>query len=367
MRMIKSINLNDVPGSQEKRKLVLHFDVRNTVLVADSISNIDVEQSLNSYLTSVTWGTENKEGGWKFYNSTPCLKAPAPGLITYYKYQEKKLVRTPSDRELLRKITGDFTFSGNGNKFNRIFDQHLSFMEWKYPTVDKKLTMKGQDDTLYHYLLPSFIGLIEYLHKENRDFSIIIRTYGLDADNVLSCLDYSLKGNHPLIEEPIPIKVNKIHGHVTRSEEDHIQFEVKSSTKDDGTNITEIYANEKSICDMLNSNQGIYGFKDDFRFWQMNDYHHTAGKPFWIDPYNDEVHHIFFDDNIRVFDEDSIVNVRLVNSDGITSRNISLAEQKELENVCLVQSDLLASTADIEYFIKKVHLCEKKYSEYLKK
>ncbi len=41
---------------ENKRKLVLHFDIRNTVLVADSYSNVHVEQALNSFLTGVTWG-----------------------------------------------------------------------------------------------------------------------------------------------------------------------------------------------------------------------------------------------------------------------------------------------------------------------
>lgn len=38
------------------RKLILHFDIRNTILVFDSLTKDDVEQALNSFLAGVTWG-----------------------------------------------------------------------------------------------------------------------------------------------------------------------------------------------------------------------------------------------------------------------------------------------------------------------
>ena len=38
------------------KRLTLHFDIRNTILLADSVSQIGVEQCLNAYLTSVAWG-----------------------------------------------------------------------------------------------------------------------------------------------------------------------------------------------------------------------------------------------------------------------------------------------------------------------
>ncbi len=103
--------LDDIIGkgnTNSKRRLVLHFDVRNTVLVADSVTNINVEQSLNSFLTGVVWGTETPEG-WKWASSEPSLTQPTPDSITYYKHMEKQLVRTPSDRGVLRRRMGDFT------------------------------------------------------------------------------------------------------------------------------------------------------------------------------------------------------------------------------------------------------------------
>ena len=48
----------------KKNRLLLHFDIRNTVLVADSVTNCGTEEAINSYLSSVTWGKENSDTGW---------------------------------------------------------------------------------------------------------------------------------------------------------------------------------------------------------------------------------------------------------------------------------------------------------------
>ena len=77
---------------------------------------------------------------------------------------------------------------------------------------------------------------------------------------------------------------------------------------------------------MLSSTEGLCGFVDDFKFWQDNTYHHTAGKPLWIDLSDTSVHHVIFDDNIRVTDDDSIVDVRVLDttasSNGTPGRSI---------------------------------------------
>lgn len=58
-------------------KLVLHFDIRNTMIVADSVTNITVEQALNAYLTGVLWGREIEENQWQWASHAPTLLAPA--------------------------------------------------------------------------------------------------------------------------------------------------------------------------------------------------------------------------------------------------------------------------------------------------
>ena len=63
---------------QKDRKLVLHFDIRNTLIVADSVTSITVEQALNAYLTGVLWGHEGGNHSWQWKSKAPSLCAPEP-------------------------------------------------------------------------------------------------------------------------------------------------------------------------------------------------------------------------------------------------------------------------------------------------
>lgn len=44
------------------KKLVLHVDLNNTVLVSDAVTGQGTEAALDSFLTTVTWGTMDKHG-----------------------------------------------------------------------------------------------------------------------------------------------------------------------------------------------------------------------------------------------------------------------------------------------------------------
>jgi len=67
----KNENLN-------QRKLVLHFDIRNTLIVADTVTSITVEQALNAYLTGVLWGRASENNQWEWKSKAPSLNAPEP-------------------------------------------------------------------------------------------------------------------------------------------------------------------------------------------------------------------------------------------------------------------------------------------------
>ncbi len=346
-----------------ERKLVLHFDVRNTVLVADSVTNINVEQALNSYLTGVTWGKQTSEG-WKWFTDEPSLTAPSSDCITYYKHLEQKLVVIPSDRGTLRRVLGDFTQEKIGEQFFPFFKKHLQLLEWEHSLTDLKLTLTGKEGKLYHYMLPAFFKLIQYLHDSKRDFSVIFRTYGMDAANVLQCFDHSVQGHHPMIRKCIPVSVNRTPGKISRTY-DQIQFE--EIFNDSGEfKTTQIYSTDRGIYNRLNAVKGASAFVDDFLFWSTNGFDHKAGKPFWVDLNDTSVHHIIFDDNFRSADADSIVDIRMWDDESSTkARSLTQEDSVKFENVCLVQADLLESTENINYFIEKVKMCEENYEKML--
>lgn len=179
-------------ANKNTTKLVLHVDLRNTILVADSVTSTTVEQGLNSYMTCVAWGKLNENSEWRWINDKLSLESPKPGLISYYSYLESKLVRNARNRAELRQATGDFTLTPLGSQFYDIYEKHRKLLEWKHENV-KYLTL----DSSYHYALPSFLNCLYKLQEDKRDFSVIIRTYGLDARNMLKALYSTTQGNHP--------------------------------------------------------------------------------------------------------------------------------------------------------------------------
>ena len=212
-------------GGGRRRKLVLHVDLRNTILVADSVTNVAVEQALNSFLTGATWGQE-LEGRWQWHTDRPSLTAPAPGKITYYKFLERQLVRTPSERTALRLATGDFTSTPIGTIFRPHFQRHLHSLKWNYPAASSSaaggggehqpLTMAGSDGQLYHYIVEGLYRLLHHLVDTRRDFALVLRTYGLDAPNTLSSLAHGLKGHHPGFPRALHVPVNRATGSIRR-------------------------------------------------------------------------------------------------------------------------------------------------------
>ena len=345
----------------KKRKLVLHFDVRNTVLVADSVTNVNVDDALNSYLTGVTWGHETTKG-WEWFSDAPSLNPPRKDAITYYKHLERILVKRPSDRAILRKATGNFTQETIGERFLPQFVKHIKLLEWPYPDVtDSLLTMQGSTGKLYHYMLPCFFNMIHYLYENERDFSIVFRTYGMDAPTVLECTKETLAGRHPGFTRPLPINVNCQPGKIQRSKNGIVLEHVPQN----GSEKTH-YRSERDVFNFLSNTTGVCGFVDDFEFWQDNGYSHYAAKPLWVNPSDRTTHHILFDDNIRVTDHDSIVDLRVF--DPATGSITSLPKEKaaRYEDACVVQADLLQSTENENYFIDKLNLCEENYDKLIR-
>ncbi|KAL3852262.1 hypothetical protein ACJMK2_015928 [Sinanodonta woodiana] len=368
-QMDDNSNISDsVAQNGKHRKLILHFDIRNTVIVADSITNVSVEQALNSFLTGVTWGKESDDGRWEWYSDKLSLTPPSEDTITYYKHLEKMLVKTPCDRAKLRLQTGDFTQSDIGKSFLPYFNQHMNLLRWTHGYEQKHecLTMKGMDGQPYHYLLPAIYKCIHQLYMDNRDFAIVFRTYGLDAENVIASLAHGLEGNHPGFNKRVAISVNRTPGFIHRSDGQCIKCQMRGN--EDSEELLQTCTGDREVYNVLSECTGIVGFKDDFVYWQSNQYHHTAGKPLFIDPFDCNVHHIIFDDNIRTFEDDNIVDVRLFETKGAKiARSLSKVEAASFENVCMVQADLIESIESDEYYINAVNKCEQNYSKYLMK
>ncbi|XP_051777125.1 uncharacterized protein si:dkey-32e6.3 isoform X1 [Erpetoichthys calabaricus] len=326
----------------KRRKLVLHFDLNNTIVVSDAATKQDTVKALDYFLSTVTWGRLDKEGRWEWLSDLPSLLPPCPGAVSYY-YQ---FGRVPA-----------FTESADGVQFRRILEYHLSLLEW-HGEEDKVLSVSAEDGKVYHWILPAFFQLLQALSSQHREFAILFRTFGTDLPRVLVSMQKVLKeGGHPLFCDiqsshvsltitPGRIRCSKNNVKLTRGNDKVI------SRGDD-----------RRLYQYFSSLQGIGGFQDHFDWWVRNSFSSLGGKPVWIDPYDPDVQHIFIDDNIRLNDADTIVNPKVfIDKESHLTRT---APTSEFYNVNLVQTDLLMAISNQNYFIDCIRACEENYEKYL--
>ncbi|XP_008286483.1 uncharacterized protein LOC103362016 [Stegastes partitus] len=326
-----------------RKKLVLHVDLNNTILVSDAVTAQGTVAALDSFLTTVTWGRMNKHGTWEWLSDSPSLLPPCSDAVSYY----SQFGRTPG-----------FT-SAAGRRFRGVLDEHLDLLRWpEGAKSDKDLSVKGEDGRLYHWILPSFFQLLRDLVQEGRDFAVVFRTFGSDLPRVLRAVHRALsEGTHPLFPDlpdlklsvdltPGKIRCNRKGTVLSRAEE-------RVSTRD----------GERSLYQYFSSVQGLGGFQDHYDWWVTNTFSIRGGKPLWVDPFDHHVQHIFIDDNIRQNDEDTIVNPKVfLDPGGAETRP---ACTSELYDLTLVQTDLLRAISDPSYFTRSVHVCLKNYERNL--
>jgi hypothetical protein len=390
----KTIKFTDEELKQiRKRKLILHFDQHNTIQVASTLPGrrITVEEGLNNFLTTMFWGKEVNDG-FVLISTEPQLHRPNDdlGTITYFKYLEKKIV----DRVELKKRTCRFVFEEPGCKFREFFGLYLTSLIYKselndddyendqseydnvnyhnnYVTKNQKLppnTIPADDPdnkALYHYILPDFIDMIRRLQQENINFSIILRTMGIDSDSFLETIRPIMEGKHRDFPDIKPMKINSSIGNIRRDINEKFEFEIDN----------QIFKDEISIHQKLNSLEGINAIRDDFGFWQKNKSECYCAKPLWINLDDQECHHILFDDNIRLdSSDDCIVNIRLYNSALSQYENVDFDSYSTFAKSNIIQPNLINllnphikrnSTTNYFYeMIKKAQLVYAKLLEY---
>lgn len=326
---------------QRQRKLVLHIDLNNTILVSDTVRGEGPSASLNTFLSTVTWGKVNRAGEWEWLSDVPSIQPPYQNAITFHAQFGR---------------ARDFTNTNLGQKFKRIHLDHMHHLEWPGPP-DKVLAVTGEDGKAYHSILPSFFHLLESLRQEGRDFSVILRTFGTDLPRALHAVLYTMEGRHAQFPDfqKVSLHVDQTPGRIHCSKKEVVLSRGAEhvSTKLDAKNIYHYISNVK----------GIVGFQDDFEWWARHNFRSTGGKPFWIDPQDTSIHHIFFDDNIRLSEDDSIVQSMVFQ--GMDGSRTCTAPTSELYDICLVQTDLLRAIADKSYFLDCVRTCEDNYTAYL--
>ncbi|KAK2851018.1 hypothetical protein Q5P01_007294 [Channa striata] len=332
---------SSTPG--QRKKLVLHVDLNSTILVSDAVTQDGAVATLDHYLSTVTWGKADERGKWEWLSDSPSLLPPCKDAVSFYSQFGRTL---------------GFT-AGVGRRFRKFRDEHLELLRWPEGIKgDKDLSYKGEDGRLYHWIVPSFFQLLKDLVQEGREFAIVFRTFGIDLPRVLRAVNRALnEGAHPLFPDlpDLKLSVNVAPG--------KIHCSAKGITVKRSENRLSSQGGERSLYQFFSSMQGLGGFKDDYEWWAGNSFSLRGGKPLWVDPFDQQVQHIFIDDNIRQDDEQTVVNPKVfLDSEGSETRT---ACTSELYDIALVQNDLLQAIADPNYFTRRVHICLENYERNL--
>jgi hypothetical protein len=184
-------------------KIVLHFDINKTTIVADAGSGRDFISSLNSLLSEAVWGHYPTEmslesrgpDDWVPIFAHPGVLSPASSAVTFGNYLEDYTQLSKMER---RRLKCAFT----KQRFGEIFQPHLEALDeaLRLPIEHPNYHLASKYDFFkcgsYH-ILPSFFNLLDSLVEQQTDFRIIFRTFGIDAAAIAEEYNLFCEGNHP--------------------------------------------------------------------------------------------------------------------------------------------------------------------------
>ena len=400
----------------EKPHLILNFDINKTLILNDKSKNLDVESGVKSCMVDYAWGIYDESSKkWTLTENYLSHKKPKPELKNYYYYMKKmnplKTEEEIPDREERFKVNNvikkhkdhlfmEFLDKGQpGEKLSNIYSDILKKLKVpenimneinkdnsKYPSFYKDLFQNG-----YKYIFPSLFRLMIELQKQNRIFTLVFRTFGLDFDDIIKEYNSFCEGSHPIFSGEIDnekypkkyfdgthnskdyrIKENNI-GIIYRFDEDITNtFLVLGTLKRiEAKNSDDLfsYYNEqldqkkiniikggKQIYEYITNNStsgkiNSFCFNDHYDTWFKYDKKAICGKPMLLDPNNKNIEVFFFDDNIE-YSNKSIVDCR----NAITG---DIIDSKEIKDKYLIIADTLKAAEDEYYFLNVIEEAEK--------
>lgn len=390
--------------------LVINFDINKTVILKDKTKNYDFERCVKSCIVDYAWGTFNESTKeWTLTENYFSYKKPRPELMNYYKYikimhktkteeeipdREERFKKNQEIKATKDRLSLEFMNKGQpGEKLKDLYNDYLKKV--KIPKdimneINKENSIyssfyKDLYENDFIFLFPSLFRTMIELKSQNRIFTIIFRTFGLDFNEVSKEFNDFCEGKHPLFKnskinfdgengsKDYRIKEKNI-GIIYRFDEDinniylvlgclRRNFEIKTpdgliSFYNDRIKKGEvnIIKGGKEIFEFINKNStegkiNSLCINDHYDTWYRFDKKSTCGKPMLIDPNNKDIEVFFFDDHITLNDE-NIVDCRDIN----TGKSI---EDKTIKDKYLIRVDTLKAAEDENYFLDLIKRAEK--------
>lgn len=171
------------------RKLILHFDLNETILVTDPAGGDSFSDCLNKAICKNVF--VRNSGDLNHWENGSINK---PNLNTVWKWPEGCIpcYRVPHHKKHSKTFTED---GKPGRNLRPLYDdmlQNLQLSEEELSKADERLVLNGNN-----FMLPAFFQTIHTLLENGRDFRIVIRTFGHDIEDVRKAFNAYVEGGHP--------------------------------------------------------------------------------------------------------------------------------------------------------------------------
>jgi len=397
------LNAPPPPPEGQLPHLVLHFDINQTVLMMDSITNSSQSQLLSEVLSNAAWGTVNTSRGTPSWEANldepPSLVAPSKGLKTYCQF-----VREYVPKEEQRRSLRTFTDHGcPGESFHPHVGRLADFLRLPTYVISKADTEFLESIGLHHHnhlLLPSFLMAIRRLKQMGRSFSVCFRTFGCDLSTIAREFNAVCENRHPLF----------LHGGAAPDSEDQdvvldgsdglpdMRLDLTPGGGGLGTwvrcgdklslvlgtmeqppleeanpeSLAAYYAAHLPDGQKVHISKGVeeswdklrsllhesgrgrtMGLRDYYDGWEAVGRSPEGGKPLLIETLNSRLLQIFFDDHILANDA-HIVDVRAADMPGRPTLPIGAVMHTHL-----VRAEPLKSIVEPDYFIEAIEAAER--------
>lgn len=364
-------------------KLIVHFDVNETIMVGDPAGGDSFEDCLNKMICKNAFvRTRSGSGGASaalaaksldelcWWDGTPLCtdaepSAPPPPLVYDFEWPEG-CVPFYKVEGLKKAHAKRFTEPGKaGCVYRQLYEQLEQAMRLpagQEGKVDKRLTLDG----VHWFLLPAFFLTLHHLHRSERDFGLIVRTFGTDGPAVGRALNAWSEGLHPTVAGVPSLSVDPERDLWRGSYSDDGSFSLRrvpalSDPTAVAGNAEERLEEDAALAMMQERASAVpraVVCADHYEWWKAHHYSPAAGKPLWVDTSEEHMHHIFFDDNIHNDPDDSIIAVRMRHGPAGRFRPLSGEATRKLQGMLLVRTPTPLPILDHQWFLKQIERCE---------
>jgi len=365
-------------NKQYPTRLILHFDINETILLGDDAGGDTRQDSLQKLLaksafcqypsistaTSTTTTTsdsssttnENKDEDYNDYiheivypthwwdgqvigeeTSLPPLYTGwdwPKGCLPYYRTAYKKYSKHFVQRILETKKDDDIQTKNNNDDDPPLLPSHGHIY---HPILEECEYQLAKNGLVGNYILPAFYYTLESLvydpleqsnSKSNNNrlgdsVRLVFRTFGSDLAHIANIITEFAQGKHPKYPHIHCPQLELSPDRLFQGRWKSLPSSPSSSSSSYvyelwNTQETQVFASgDEEILKFLKS-FSICGIRDDYHFWAANNWDPTAGKPVWVSRYdNGDNNNLDMDEQVyehHLFFDDNIHNI---DDDGI--------------------------------------------------